>query len=142
MVWTGLRSGHKAVRTQSSGFTGNHHARYAIGLVFPDSTIRWYRFGFSGRSAGLTSGLKLSGPVDTVHRIAASALAGWIERLRVRFRTPAISELSQVRGFSVSRRQCKRVALRAEAALHVGRAADPNEHRYCRIADAGVERYY
>jgi hypothetical protein len=59
---------------------GNHHARYAIGLVFPDSTIRWYRFDFSGRSAGLTSGLKLSSPVDTVHRIAASALDGWIER--------------------------------------------------------------
>jgi hypothetical protein len=45
---------------------GDHHARYAIGLVFPDSTIRWYRFDFSGRSAGLTSGLKLSGPIDTV----------------------------------------------------------------------------
>jgi hypothetical protein len=59
---------------------GNHRARCAIGLVLPDSTIRWHRFDFSARSTGLTSGLKLSGPVDTVHRIAASALAGWMER--------------------------------------------------------------
>jgi hypothetical protein len=29
-----------------------------------------------GKSAGLTCGQKLSGPVDTVYRIAASALAG------------------------------------------------------------------
>ena len=54
----------------------NYHARYAIGLVFPDSTIRWYRFDFGGKSAGLTCGPKLSGPVDTVYRIAASAVAG------------------------------------------------------------------
>jgi L-ascorbate metabolism protein UlaG (beta-lactamase superfamily) len=68
-----------------------HQARYAIGLIFPDSTIRWYRFDFSGRSAGLTCELKLSGPVDTVHRIAASALAGWIERRKSFFYVRAYS---------------------------------------------------
>jgi hypothetical protein len=68
-----------------------HQARYAIGLIFPDSTFRWYRFDFSGRSAGLTCALKLSGPVDTVHRIAASALAGWIARRKSFFYVRAYS---------------------------------------------------
>jgi len=91
MVWAALRSGHKGSADPVVRLYGNHHARCAIGLVFPDSTIRWYRFDFSGRSVGLTSGLKLSGPVDTVHRIAASALAGWIERRKSFFNVRAYS---------------------------------------------------
>ena len=65
------------------GLYRNHRVRYAIGLVFPDSTTRWYRFDFSERSTDLTVGTKMPGPVDMVHRIAASALARWIERRKV-----------------------------------------------------------
>jgi hypothetical protein len=91
--------GSLAFGTQGSGdpivrLYAKHQARYAVGLIFPDSTIRWYRFDFGGKSAGLTCGPKLSGPVDTVHRIAASALAGWIERRKSFFYVRAYSQFS------------------------------------------------
>jgi hypothetical protein len=69
----------------------HHRVRYAIGLVFPDLMTRWYCFDFSKQVSGLTSSLEQPSPVDMVHRIAASALASWIDRRKSFFYVRAYS---------------------------------------------------
>lgn len=73
------------------GLYRKHQVRYAIGLVFPNSTTPWYRFNFGAQSTRVTNELKLSGRADMVHRIAASALSGWIERRKSFFYVRAYS---------------------------------------------------
>ncbi len=68
-----------------------HQLRYALGLVFPDGTTTWYRFDFTSRPPSLTIGKEGKGWADVVHRIAASALAGWTERSKSFFYVRAYS---------------------------------------------------
>jgi UDP-MurNAc hydroxylase len=69
----------------------DHRVRYTVGLVFPDSSMRWYRFDFGAQRSGLSSGSELDAPADIAHRIGASALAGWIERRKSFFYVRAYS---------------------------------------------------
>jgi hypothetical protein len=55
MVWAALHFGTQGGADPVVRLYGNHRVRYATGLVFRDSTIRWHRFDFSGRSTGLPS---------------------------------------------------------------------------------------
>lgn len=91
MVWAALRSGHQALRIRSSGFAAATTYAMQSDSSSPGSTTRWYRFDFSGLSPELTNVPKLSGPVNIVHRIAASALAGWVERRKSFFYVRAYS---------------------------------------------------
>ncbi len=54
-------------------------ARYALGVVFPDASRRWYQFDFSQTALPEVRN-SLVGHADITHRLAASALVGWIER--------------------------------------------------------------
>jgi hypothetical protein len=47
-------------------------------VVFPDLVSRWYWFDFRSGRCDLSSDLPYES-ADVVHRITASALAGWIE---------------------------------------------------------------
>ena len=62
-------------------------ASYAVGIVFPDASASWYRFDF----AQIPVRLDRSGEADVVHRIAASALVGWMQRKRSFFYVRAYS---------------------------------------------------
>jgi L-ascorbate metabolism protein UlaG (beta-lactamase superfamily) len=62
-------------------------AHYAVGLVFPDDSTSWYRFDL----AHIPVRVEGSGEADVVHRIAASALVGWIERKKSFFYVRAYS---------------------------------------------------
>jgi len=59
-----------------------HQVRYALGVIFPSGNTQWCRFDFSSQPSALRTGEDPDGGADIVHRIAASALAGWIERRR------------------------------------------------------------
>jgi hypothetical protein len=48
-------------------------------VVFPDLVSRWYRFDFRSGRCDLSSDATYES-TDAVHRIAALALTGWIER--------------------------------------------------------------
>jgi len=60
-----------------------HRVRYAVGLVFPDGETRWYRFDFGVNPVRLGTGPRAD--ADIVHKIAASALAQWIEHKKSYF---------------------------------------------------------
>jgi hypothetical protein len=62
-------------------------ARYAVGLVFPDTSVSWYHFNL----AHVPPRLEDHGDADVVHRIAASALVAWMERKRSFFSVRAYS---------------------------------------------------
>lgn len=55
-----------------------HHVCYAIGIVFPDTYVRWFEFEFAPDGPQVTTRDHRSVDADLVHRIAASALLGWI----------------------------------------------------------------
>ena len=65
-------------------------ASYAVGIVFPDESASWYRFDL----ARVPVRLERSNEADVVHRIAASALVGWIERRKSFFYVRAYSRRS------------------------------------------------
>ncbi len=67
------------------------HTRYRIDVVFPDERIRWLRFDFGGDSLRLDTGSAAAPEADQVHRIAASALVGWVRRTRSFFSVRASS---------------------------------------------------
>ncbi|MGH7905148.1 MAG: MBL fold metallo-hydrolase [Candidatus Binataceae bacterium] len=68
-----------------------NRVRDVTGLVFPDGSIRWRRFDFGARTFDLSVEDRISAPADIVHRIAASALAGWIEKRKSFFYVRAYS---------------------------------------------------
>ncbi len=59
-----------------------HEASYAVAIVFPDGATHWYRFEFRREGLRLITGESADSAdsaADIVHRIAASALVGWLE---------------------------------------------------------------
>jgi hypothetical protein len=74
--------------------------RYAVAVVFPDLVSRWYRFDFRSGRCDLSSDAPYES-AGVVHRIAVSALAGWIEH-RKSFFTPArgMNRISPARSWS------------------------------------------
>jgi hypothetical protein len=64
--------------------------RYAVAVVFPDLVSRWYRFDFRGGRCDLSGDAPYES-AGVVHRIAASALAGWIEHRKSFFYVRAYS---------------------------------------------------
>jgi L-ascorbate metabolism protein UlaG (beta-lactamase superfamily) len=68
-----------------------HDVRYRIGLVFPDGTERRFDIDFANGRTQLCE-VGVAGPeADLVHRISASALAGWAEHRRSFFSVRASS---------------------------------------------------
>jgi UDP-MurNAc hydroxylase len=68
-----------------------YRVRYRIGLVFPDGTERRFDIDFTTGQAQLCE-VGAGGPeADLVHRISASALAGWAEHRRSFFSVRATS---------------------------------------------------
>lgn len=67
-----------------------HAVRYALGVVYPEGASEWYRFEFDERGVRASSSPE-AGPADVVHRIAASALAGWISHEKSFFYVRAYS---------------------------------------------------
>ena len=57
-----------------------HRVRYVIVLVYPCGEEGWHSFRFDETAPRLYSGGGAAPPADLVHRIAASALVGWLER--------------------------------------------------------------
>ena len=68
-----------------------HRVRYAIAAVLPSGETNWYRFEFDPEDVSLVAGAEAAEPADLVHRIAASALAGWIEHTKSYFYVRAYS---------------------------------------------------
>ena len=86
-----------------------HQVRYRIGLVFPDETERSFDVDL-GADPPRLSEARVPGPeADLVHRIAASALAGWVEHRRSFFSVRAYSRRFGT-VYSLERDDC-RVAL-------------------------------
>ena len=67
------------------------HVRYRIGLVFPDETERSFDLDFGADPPRLSETRDARPEADLVHRIAASALAGWAEHRRSFFSVRAYS---------------------------------------------------
>jgi hypothetical protein len=67
------------------------NTRYRLDVVFPDDSVHWYRFDFGGDSLRVDAGTATPAEADQVHRIAASALVGWIRRTRSFFSVRASS---------------------------------------------------
>jgi len=88
-----------------------HHVRYRIGLVFPDSTERSFDVDFGADPPRLSEARDAGPEADLVHRIAASALAGWVEHRRSFFSVRAYSRRFGT-VYSLERDEC-RVALEA-----------------------------
>lgn len=74
-VRDGLRSGDAVI-----GLYRQHRVRYAIAIVFPDDVVDNYCFDFRDETMRLLEGTAASHEADLTHKIAASALVGWIER--------------------------------------------------------------
>lgn len=68
-----------------------HHVRYRIGLVFPDGAERRFDLDFNADPPRLSDADVAAPEADLVHRIAASALAGWAEHRRSFFSVRASS---------------------------------------------------
>jgi hypothetical protein len=68
--------------------------RYRVGLVFPDGAERRFDVDFSTDPPRLAEADVGAPEVDLVHRIAASALAGWAEHRRSFFSVRASSRRS------------------------------------------------
>ena len=82
-----VESGHELVRRYRA-----LTASYAVGIVFPDESASWYRFDLANDPVRLERG----GEADVVHRIAASALVGWVERKKSFFYVRGYSRCSSV----------------------------------------------
>jgi len=67
-----------------------NRVHYSIAIVFPDSKVDWYRFDFGGEAVHLKIGM-VAEKANLGHRIAASALVGWIERKKSFFYVRAYS---------------------------------------------------
>ena len=86
------------VRTRQAAHAGvldayaRHGVRYQIEVVFPDGPTRWFQYRFDGAGVEVVTGAG-EAPADAhlVHRIAASALAGWVEHSRSFFSVRAAS---------------------------------------------------
>lgn len=68
-------------------------ASYTLSIVFPDGAWDHHRFDFAAEPVRLTRGAAASG--DVVHRIAASALAAWVEHRKSFFYVRAYSRRHQ-----------------------------------------------
>ncbi|HEY8216923.1 MAG TPA: MBL fold metallo-hydrolase [Acidimicrobiia bacterium] len=68
-----------------------HHVRYRIGLVFPDETERSFDVDCTADPPRLSDAGPALPEADLVHRIAASALASWVEHRRNFFSVRAYS---------------------------------------------------
>jgi UDP-MurNAc hydroxylase len=64
---------------------------YRVDTVFPDDSICWYRFDFAADPPRWADGRGAGPESDLVHRIAASALAGWATHRRSFFSIRACS---------------------------------------------------
>jgi hypothetical protein len=71
------RSGH-GTGDKVTGLYRRFAARYALGIVFAEGPPAWYRFEFDDDAVHIGTEAHAAAPADVVHRIAASALAGWI----------------------------------------------------------------
>ena len=81
----------RPVRPTSLGRYRRHQVRYAIAIVLPGGETNWYRLEFDPQEVSLVAGAEAAGPADVVHRITASALAGWIEHRKSFFYVRAYS---------------------------------------------------
>ncbi len=68
-----------------------HRVRYRIGVVFPGGRERWHDLDFSEVALRVRDGEDEPPDTDLVHRIAASALAAWVEHTRSFFSVRASS---------------------------------------------------
>ena len=68
-----------------------HRAQYAVGVVLPGRATRWYRFDFASEPGGFSTSDGPGASSDLVHRVAASALCGWIARRKSFFYVRAYS---------------------------------------------------
>ena len=68
-----------------------HGVTYAVDIVFPDGSSQTYQFDFEKKPPGCSVGKERHALVDMVHRIAASALIGWMEHKKSFFYVRAYS---------------------------------------------------
>ena len=69
----------------------DHHVHYNIAIVFPQDENKSYRFEFGETDVRLVTGNNAVEPADMTHRIAASALVGWMEYTKSFFYVRAYS---------------------------------------------------
>jgi L-ascorbate metabolism protein UlaG (beta-lactamase superfamily) len=79
-----VREGHASGEPVVQAYR-EHRVHYAVALAFPGGHQRWYRFAFDETPPRLDRGEGPAPPADLMHRIAASALVGWLERCRSLF---------------------------------------------------------
>ena len=72
----------------------DHRVNYSIAIVFPQAETRTYRFEFGESEVQLVTDSKAGAPADMIHRIAASALVGWIDYSKSFFYVRAYSRRS------------------------------------------------
>lgn len=88
-VRAGYQNGDKIVNRYR-----HHRMRCAIAIVLPGGETNWYRLEFDSEEVSLVAGAEADGPADLVHRVAASALAGWIKHSKSFFYVRAYSRRS------------------------------------------------
>ena len=71
-----------------------HGASYTLSVVFPDGECDHHRFDFDAEAVRITSSVTAA-PGNVVHRIAASALAAWVEHRKSFFYVRAYSRRHQ-----------------------------------------------
>ena len=69
----------------------DHQVNYSIAIVFPRAENKLYRFEFGESDVRLVTGNNAGEPADMTHRIAASALVGWMEYTKSFFYVRAYS---------------------------------------------------
>lgn len=72
-----VRSGYASADPVIQAYR-RYHVHYAIAIVFPDTRVRWFAFEFARQAPWLVARDDHRVRADMVHRIAASALVGWI----------------------------------------------------------------
>ncbi|MFQ5984093.1 MAG: MBL fold metallo-hydrolase, partial [Alphaproteobacteria bacterium] len=72
------------------GLYRRYGASYALGVVFPGGRVAWYCIDFGHDAPGL-SREEAAPNTDAIHKIAASALVGWIEHRKSFFYVRAYS---------------------------------------------------
>ena len=72
----------------------DHQVNYSIAIVFPQDETRTYRFEFDESDVRLVTDESAGEPADMIHRIAASALVGWMEYSKSFFYVRAYSRRS------------------------------------------------
>jgi hypothetical protein len=73
-----------------------HRTRYAIEIVFPESSAAHYYIEFTAHGPQLITGAPAAEPADMAHRIAASALLDWAECRKSYFYVRAYSRRHSV----------------------------------------------